>query len=101
MKFEDITEDFTEEMAQSLNVGLINLSFKDNFKSDIVTIHEIGAGAEFLVSHNLKKTPEYRIILRQEGGEYITDSIGKWNDKAIYLINNGTTALKKIVLLIM
>ena len=94
MKFPDYSE-------ETLAIGLINLTFSDNFKSDIVTIQDVAAGAEFTVSHNLKKTPEYRIILRQEGGEHITDSVGKWNDKAIYLINNGATALKKIVLLIM
>ena len=91
--------DFSEE---SLATGLINLTFADNFKSDIVTIQDVGAGADFALSHNLKKTPQYRIILRQEGGEYITDLYTKeWNDKTIYLKNNGATALKRLVVLIM
>ena len=102
MKFTEFEEKFTEDMAQSLNKGLTLLSFADNFKCDIRTLTEIAAGDTFAISHSLKKTPQYRIILKQEGGQYITDGDNEqWNDKVIYLKNNGTVILRKLTVLIM
>ena len=61
----------------------------DNMSGQIVKDIFIPAGASVEVSHNLKMTPEYRIILRQRSSGIISDGDKPWTDKAIYLKNNG------------
>lgn len=100
MIFPQITSPLTLEQAQQITKGLSILTFDDNMQCDIKTIEGIAAGGTFGISHNLKKVPKYRIILRQDGGEYITDASG-WDDKSIYLVNNGASILTKLTVLIM
>ena len=54
MIFEDFREKFTEEMAQSLNIGLTRLNFDDIILCSIKTVDNISAGDSFAVPHDLK-----------------------------------------------
>ena len=76
-------------MAEELMTALRNISLGDNMSGQIVKDIFIPAGASVEVSHNLKMTPEYRIILRQRSSGIISDGDKPWTDKAIYLKNNG------------
>ena len=83
-----LNDNFTELNFIDVIDSLNNMSLKD-LKSKVIILKNIPSG-EFKFSNPLGKIPEFRIILKQIGGGYITDS-DKTNDKMIYLNNSGGT----------
>jgi len=66
-----------------------NISIGDNFSGQVVKDVILPVGQSVEISHNLKVTPKYRIILRQGDNSIIADGDTPWTDKAIYLKNMG------------
>lgn len=85
---------------EDIKTVLQNLDFESNFTSEIKTVTDIPANAEFSVPHGLKKTPNFRIILRQTDGGHITDGTTQWNETNIYLKNNGALIRELKVLIL-
>lgn len=83
------SREFSEEsfanMADALNTLMGTLLIGENFGGQVVENIELPVGEEVRISHNLKITPKYRIILRQKGELIITDGDSQWTDKYIYL----------------
>lgn len=85
-------------LAKLLEVGLRNLTFKDNFNSNVIEV-ELPPTSEIIVPHTLKKVPSYYIIGRKSNQGDIIDGT-TWNDKNISLTNlSGNTI--KITLIVM
>ena len=61
------------------------------FDCDILEV-SIPATTNLKIRHNLKVTPKYRLILRQEGGGAILDINTEWNKDYVTLRNSGATA---------
>jgi len=66
-----------------------SISLGDNMSGQIINDIQMIAGQTIDISHNLKVTPKYRIILRQRTNGIIADGDKPWTDKAIYLKNTG------------
>ena len=73
-----------KKIIDEINTALRNISLDFNFSSQIVNV-ELQAGVETEISHGLKKTPKYRIILRQSGSLIVSDGTTPWSDTNIYL----------------
>lgn len=69
-----------------------NVTLSENMSMDIKSV-SIGIGATVVVTHGLKVTPKYRMILRQTGNGVITDA-GTWDSTKIFLKNNGAETVK-------
>jgi len=82
-----------------LKTVLENLDFESNFSSIIRIVDNIPANSQFSVVHGLKKVPSYRIILRQTDGGHVYDG-AEWNDREIFLYNNGS-AIRRLIVLIL
>ena len=92
-----------EEMVDSLNTVLGNgILLGSNLGGQIIENIKLPLGENVAISHNLKMTPKYRIILRQKGGLTITDGDLEWDDKKIYLkavgVSGGGSFTKNIYL---
>lgn len=95
----DYSVDRPEEMVNSLNTILDNgLLLGSNLGGQIIENIELIAGQNVAISHNLKITPKYRIILRQDTSSIISDGVLEWTDKKIYLNASADT---KITILLM
>lgn len=82
----EFDEESYGEMVDSLNTVLDNgLLISSAFGGQIIENIKLPIGVNVAISHNLKITPKYRIILRQTGGLVITDGDLEWDDKKIYL----------------
>ena len=97
----NLEDDFSKENFQEV-INEINL-FSDNlspldFKSQTITLKDVPAG-DFTVGHSLGKIPEFKMILKQIGGGYITDQNKNNTDKLMFLNNSGSiiTELKILV----
>lgn len=84
---------------KELQTGLANLSFADNFASQILEV-TVPANSTVGFSHNLGVIPSQRVILKSTG-YMIDDSDTPWTAKAFYLRNSHPTnsATVKILLL--
>ena len=84
----------------SLNTILGNgLLLESNFSGQIIENINLPSGVEVGISHNLKITPKYRIILRQVGNSVIVDGDSSWNDKTIYLKAASADSVITIILM--
>lgn len=82
----EFSEESYGETIDSLNTVLGNgLLLGSNLGGQIIENITLPVGENVAISHNLKMTPKYRIILRQIGGLVITDGDLEWDDKKIYL----------------
>ncbi len=89
----DFNEESYGETVDSLNTVLDNgLLLGSNLGGQIIENIKLPVGENVAISHNLKVTPKYRIILRQSGGLVITDGDLEWDDKKIYLKAIGTSS---------
>jgi len=90
----DYSVDRPEEMVDSLNTVLDNgLLLGSNLGGQIIENIELKAGQNVAISHNLKITPKYRIILRQDTSSIISDGVLEWTDKKIYLNASADTTI--------
>jgi hypothetical protein len=77
-------------IADETNRELNNLS-SASFGGQVIEDIILPVGVEVEIPHNLKITPKYRIILKQDNGVYISDGDTAWDDKRIYLKAEGAS----------
>lgn len=78
---------------RDLSVGLLKLTFLENFDSFKVENITIPPGQEVAIPNQFKTrgngdVPTSRIIVRQKGNGVVTDG-QQWNTNLVYLFNNG------------
>lgn len=96
----EFDEDSYGEMVDSLNTVLgRGLLLGSNFNGQIIENITLPNGVEVAISHNLKVTPKYRIILRQKGNAVINDGDTEWNDKTVYLKSSPADSIVTIILI--
>lgn len=96
MDFQEFVDTYYNELVEEIDAGMRgNLTITENLRSDIRQI-TIDSGETAIINHSLKKTPKYRIILRQSGNGLISDG-DIWTDKKISLVNNGPDEVKLTV----
>lgn len=84
---------------QDIETAFRKLDFFSNFNCNTVTLKDIGPG-NFSFPHGLKATPSGRIIIQQIGGGLIVDAGRGWDDKYVYMHNDGGIISKlKIIIL--
>lgn len=74
-----------EEIVTVLN----NLTFKENFKSQTVTV-TIKAGAEQAIEHNLGTVPAGKLIVKAQTSQ-IVDGPTEWTNEKVYLLNSSAS----------
>ena len=77
---------------RELSIGLLKITFKQNFQSFTVENLAIPAGVEVSITNQFKTSypgniPSGRIIIRQQGDANIIDGLTVWNDSHVYLRN--------------
>lgn len=97
----EFTPEGYAEMVDSLNTVLGTLLMSQNFDGQIIEDILLPSGQNVRVSHNLKTTPKYRIILRKQGSLTIEDGDLPWNDKYIYLKSDGAGGSATVSILLM
>ena len=96
-----------KDLAKKVQDVLSALTFQDNMESFEVTGVDIGAGETVTIKNQLTFVPKKYIITAQSGNGLVTkekkeviDSSGEtqikrdWNDKEVYLNNNGSVSVK-------
>jgi maltodextrin utilization protein YvdJ len=96
-----------KDLAKKVQDVLSALTFQDNMESFEVTGLDIGAGSTVTIKNQLTFVPKKYIITSQSGNGLVTkekkqvdDSDGNkqftrdWNDKELYLKNNGSVSVK-------
>jgi len=85
-KGEDNLEEWLEyhwnNFAADFNIGIQNLDFESNFKSEKVSA-SVSDGVETRIEHNLSNIPESHIVLNGIGG--VIKGSTNWTNKNIYL----------------
>lgn len=76
------------ELITLLNLILNQLGL-DNFAGQTIRDIDIPPDTTLTIPHNLRTTPRWRIILKQEGNGLITD--GVYGLETVQLKNNSTT----------
>lgn len=103
MKTYNVSEDFNEdnfrELVSQLNTFMTSIGI-ENLAGQVLRDVDLPSGQSVRVSHNLKITPKYRIILRQIDGGLVVDGDDDWTDKYVYLKNTGGTDSIVTVLLL-
>lgn len=98
--------EFSEE-AYSRTVDSLNTVLNDlgtgNMGGQVIELSLPIGGGEVRLSHNLKITPKYRIILGMNKSCIISDGQSIWNEKFIYLeakssTDTGDVAVKVLLL---
>ena len=88
---------YIAEVAQILNKGL---KVDDNFNAEVVTIADTGAAdSENTLSHTLKRTPNYFIVLYSDKAVSAYDGGTSWTSTAVYLKFNAANCNVKVLLL--
>ena len=77
-------------LTKELEVGLTELSFKDNFDS-FETEAIIEPSSVLSIRNELDSIPTGRIILRQNKEAAISDSLTDWNKNFVFLENHDST----------
>ena len=86
-------------LARELAVGLIDLTFGDNFVSSESTV-TIAATSEARIRHSLQVVPTRYIIVNQEGNGLVTNGTTTNTANHLYLYNNGSVSVTiKVVIL--
>lgn len=102
MKFNLTSAKDLKDLAKKLMAGLSKLSIDDNIDGFLVKDLEIPAGEIATIQNKLTFIPTQYIITNQEGNALVTrlstntsaTSDMVWNDKYLYLKNNGSTDVK-------
>jgi hypothetical protein len=82
-----------------LTTALNNLTFRSNFKCEIVPVVIPASATNFEVRHNLKLIPSGRLFIRANVTAII-DGTTPWTNQAIYLTNqSATVAVLTVVIL--
>lgn len=84
-------------IADELNRETNNLSTA-SFGGQVIDDLVLTAGVEVDISHNLKITPKYRIILRGAEQAIISDGPTPWDGQKIFLISNVDTVISLLIL---
>ena len=99
----ELSKDSYEEMVDSLNTLMQKgLELNSNMSGQIISDIVLPVNQSVNVSHNLKITPKYMIILRSRGNAFnVIDGDRAWNDSSISLksIGNVNTELTVTILL--
>ena len=77
-------------LVKELSVGLIKLSFGDNFESFKETV-SIPATGTVTLRNKLLVIPSMRVIVRQNLEGVISDSTTAWSKDFVYLTNHHAT----------
>lgn len=106
MKAIALDREFTEEnfnkMIDFVNTAFTNIELKDNMNGQVIENIQLPANAdEVAISHNLKLTPKYRILLRQDADGVVIDGTTEWDNKKIYLKLATSGSLTTISILLM
>lgn len=91
-----------KQLLAYLNTILRTIRFGENLDGQIVENITIPNGSSVRISHNLKTTPLYCIILRQRGNGKVTDSnlaSDAWTDSYITQTNWGPSDVTVTVLI--
>lgn len=77
---------------RELTVGLLKLTFQQNFQSFTVKNLSIPAGVEVAITNEFSTSypgviPSERIITRQKGNANIIDGTTVWTENHVYLMN--------------
>ena len=82
-----------EDLIVELRSGFSKLDLTENTESFKTSI-KINPKAELRVPNQLRVAPTQYLIVSQEGNGLVTKSSTPWNDKSLYLKNNGNSAVK-------
>lgn len=85
--FEEAPPEFVDNMGTE-NGFLLD---KD-IKGEIITV-KLAPNESKIISHGLRATPLYRIVLRKSGAGEVTDIDSLWTDKTIGLKNEGANTV--------
>lgn len=77
-------------LVKELSVGLIKLSFSDNFESFEETV-SIPATTTAKIRNKLQVIPTKRVIVKQNLEGAISDSTTTWSKDFVYLTNHHAT----------
>lgn len=78
-----------EEVQDRLNDMIAyGISLEKGLSGEILDV-SLPAGQSLIVSHGLRATPLYRIILRQTGEATIEDLDEAWTDRSVGFVNNS------------
>ena len=91
MKFSFANMSKVIEIVEELAVGLVSLSFDDNFKSFTAQDVNIKAGKVARITNDLKTIPSKYVIVDQTGASIVTRSKEDvWTTENVYIKNNGS-----------
>ena len=76
------------QLISHMSAFFSGITIKDNLYCNVIENVEVPANTEIKISHNLKKEPKFRIILKKFGDAIIDDGEGPWTDKYITIRNN-------------
>lgn len=91
------------EMIDSLNTIFQNgIEVGSNLSGQVIYNIELPVGESVGVSHNLKITPKYMIILRSRGSCYnVVDGDSKWTENKISIKAIGGSGTQTVTILLM
>jgi len=77
---------------KELSVGLLKITFSENFQSFRIDNLSLPAGMEVAIPNGFRTAypgiiPSSRIIVRQKGNANVIDGDTEWNDSHVYLKN--------------
>lgn len=80
-------------VLRNLQEGLIQLDFRENFRSFVVEGQLLPAGVSTQIRNTMGKNevPRWFLILRQSGGGAVTDGTETWDKDFVSLLNTGGT----------
>ena len=82
-----------EDLIVELRAGFSKLDLTENTES-FKTSLKINPRSELRVPNQLRITPTQYLIVSQEGNGLVTKSSTPWNNKSLYLKNNGDSTVK-------
>ena len=96
MKFNLVTAKTVVDLVKQLKLGLRKLTLDDNLEGFTVQDLEIEANDDVTIQNKLTFVPKQYIITSQVGNGLVTKT-GNWNEKYLFLINNGPDTVKVTV----
>jgi len=97
--FSDAIKDHYNELIDSLNTVLKNITFEDNFKSSQFDL-TLAVGEELEIKHKLGVIPGGYIVLKSSANSAIIDGSNEWTNQSLYIKNDGS-AINSIRILIL
>ena len=90
---EELRRYLDQNIAREIDSVLSQLRLEDNFDGTILRVSDTGpANTEFSVSHPIKRTPNYFIVIDNDTAGTIIRGGTAWTATAIYLIHSGAGA---------